>query len=131
MIKLSKKWDYILKAIIFLATNKWVVFKISDISKELNISESLLRRLLSEVEKNGILTSVKWRNWGVIFDKELSQISIYDILSSIWEDLNISDCSSGIKCNNEENCNTTKLFLWLQKWFNVLLKLYTLDKIIK
>jgi len=131
MIKISKKWDYILKAIIFLASNKNKVYKIQDIALKLNIPLSLLRKLLNDSEKNNIIKSIKWRNWWVFFDRDLKEVSVYDILFSIKEDLNISNCSWWIPCSNIENCNTTKVFLWLQKWFTALLKLYTLDKIIK
>lgn len=131
MIKLSKKWDYLLKAIIYMATKKDEILKISQISDDLYISLSLLRQILSQAEKKWIITSIKWRNWGVIFKKELKDISIYDILYSVWEDLNISECSKWLDCKNINICNTSKAFIELQRWFNTLLKIYTLDKIIK
>ena len=66
MLKLSKKWNYALKTIIYLANSGNNSFlKIATISKDLNISESLLRRIISELEKSGIVKTTKGRNWWI------------------------------------------------------------------
>ncbi len=131
MIKLSKKWSYAIKAVIYIAEKYSKLQKIQDISKELDISESLLRRIIAELDKSGILITTKGREWWVMLGMEIKDISIYDILNSIWEELGVSDCTKWIICKNSDNCNTTILFSNLQKSFNWILKLQTLDKIIK
>jgi len=130
MIKLSKKWNYALKSVIFIATKNPQLLKIKDISTELNISESLLRRIVANLEKSHILETIKWRNWGVKMKKDLSKVSIFDILSSSWEDMTISSCTSWIKCKNKKTCLTSNIFNNLQKWLHSMLKMQTLDKII-
>lgn len=130
MIKLSKKWDYGLKAISYIARQEKRV-RISDISKELDISESFLRRIVHDFEKKGLLTTIKGRNGWVFIDKNLQEISLYDILLSLEEDLFITQCTSGEYCKNQDVCVTTDVLKSLQKGFTALLKLYTLDKIIK
>ena len=131
MIKLSKKWSYALKATLYIAEKNPKLVKILDIANDLKISESLLRRIISELEKSAILMTVKGRNGGVNLGMELEDISVYDILNSIWEELWVSDCTKWISCDNLDNCSTTNLFWNLQKSFNWILKLQTLDKIIK
>ena len=130
MIKLSKKWDYGLKAISYIARQEKRV-RISDISKELDISESFLRRIVHDFEKKGLLTTIKGRNGWVFIYKNLQEISLYDILLSLEEDLFITQCTSGEYCKNQDICVTTDVLKSLQKGFTALLKLYTLDKIIK
>jgi Rrf2 family protein len=130
MIKLSKKWWYALKAVIFISKKKWLV-KITDISESEKISLWMLRRIISELEKSGILETIRWRNGWIKLWKKIYQISVFDILFAIWEELWISDCTKWIECKNSNNC-WTEVLLWnLQKWFNTLLNIYTLDKIIK
>ena len=131
MIKLSKKWDYALKAVIYIAEKNPELLKIQNISGELNISESLLRRIISELQKSEIIETIKWRNWWIKIWKELSKISVFDILFSIWEELWLTNCTKWLECENINNCNTTYLLWNLQKSFNWILKLQTLDKIIK
>jgi hypothetical protein len=62
---------------------------------------------------------------------ELKDISTYDILNSVWEELWIANCTKWLICENSDICSTTTLFWNLQKTFNQILKLQTLDKIIK
>jgi len=131
MLKLSKKWWYALKAVLYIAENSEKLIKIIDLSNELNISESLLRRIVSDLDKSGILLTIKGRMWGVKLWMDLNNISLYDILNSIWEELWITDCTKWLICENSEFCSTTILLWNLQKSFNWILKLQTLDKIIK
>lgn len=131
MIKLSKKWSYAIKSIIYIASNKQEITKISQISKDLSISESLLRIIVFNMQKNWILQTIKWRNWWVKIIKNLKEINLYDILKSCEEDLSITECTAWIFCQNQWTCITTKLLNSLQKNFTSILKLYTLDKIIK
>jgi len=131
MIKLSKKWSYALKAILYIAEKNPKLVKILDISNDLNISESLLRRIISELDKSAILLTVKGRNGWVNLWMELSDISVYDILNSIWEELWVSDCTKWLECSNIDSCSTTNLLWNIQKSFNGILKFQTLDKIIK
>ena len=131
MIKLSKKWDYWLKAISYLAQFEKKIVKISNISKNLWISETFLRRIINDFEKAKLIKTINRRNGGVCIEKELKEISLYDIFSSLWEDLFITNCTSWEFCKNEKSCITTQILKSLQKWFSSLLKLYTLDKIIK
>ncbi|MDD3646794.1 MAG: Rrf2 family transcriptional regulator [Candidatus Gracilibacteria bacterium] len=131
MIKLSKKGSYALKAVIYIAERYPKLIKILDISKDLEISESLLRRIISELEKSGVLITTKGRFGGVELGMDIENISFYDILNSVGEELNIRDCTKGIICDNVERCSITNIFGDLQKSFNGILKLYTLDKVIK
>lgn len=128
MLKLSKKWSYAIKAIIYIAKATEIV-KVSDIAKQENISESLLRRIIADLEKTDILFTVKWRNGWVKLWKEINKISVYDILKSVWENLSIRDCTWWIECKNTNKCPTIKFYTTLQSWFSSLLKMYTLDKI--
>ena len=131
MLKISKKWWYALKAVLYIAENNNELIKIFDLSNNLNISESLLRRIVSDLDKSGIVMTIKWRIWWVKLWLETKDISVYDILNSVGEELWIADCTKWLMCDNSETCSTTTLFWNLQKSFNWILKLQTIDKIIK
>lgn len=130
MLKLSKKWSYAVKAIIYIA-KAWEIVKVSKIADDEKISESLLRRLIADLERAWLLKTVKWRNGGVELWKETSKITAYEILSAVWENLSIRDCTWWAECSNTEICTTMKFYSTLQTWFSSLLKMYTLDKIMK
>lgn len=131
MIKLSKKWSYAIKAMIYIADNNENLIKISDISLSQKISESLLRRIIADLKNYWILETLKWRNWWIKLTKEISSISVFDILNAIWEELKVRDCTQWKKCEHDTNCSTLDLYSTIQKWLNWILKIYTLDKILK
>ena len=131
MLKLSKKWWYALKAVLYIAEHNDKLFKIIDLSNELDISESLLRRIISDLDKWWVLLTVKGRTGWVKLWKKLKQISVFDILFLVWEELWITECTKWEFCERIDSCGTTNLLWNLQKSFNWILKLQTLDKIIK
>lgn len=131
MLKLSKKWSYGLKAVVYVAKMSPDLVKIKEISASQDISEALLRRIIASLEKKSILKTIKWRAWWVILAKSLGNISVYDILDAVWEELWIVNCSKWLECWNKSVCLTTDIFWNLQKSFNAILKLQTLDKLLK
>jgi len=130
MLKLSKKWWYALKAVLYIAENNDQLFKIIDLSTDLDISESLLRRIISDLDRWWVLLTVKGRTGWVKLWKKLKDISVFDILFLVWEELWITECTKWEFCANIDNCVTTNLLWNLQKSFNWILKLQTLDKIV-
>ncbi len=130
MLKLSKKWDYAIKTIIFLAKNKKESFTIKEISEKLEIPETFLRRVVADLKRDNFLKSKQGRAWWVQIIDDFSKISLYDILVCIWEDLSITDCTAWESCDKKDNCDTTNIYSNLQKWLNSFLKIYMIDKLV-
>lgn len=130
MIRLSQIWFYSLQASIYVAKHTWELVKIRDIAADQKISESLLRRIVAELEKSWIVTTVRGRSGGIMLAKAPNMISIYDILESIWEELGIRDCTKWVYCESKTSCATTEILTSIQRGFNSLLKMNTLDKFI-
>lgn len=131
MIKLSKTWDYALKAICYIADKSPELVQIKDISTNQGISESHLRIIVADLNNAWILETLRWRYGWVRLAKEPSQITVFSILQAVWEELGITDCTKDIYCEKQTECYTTDVLWNLQKGFNTLLKIHTLDKIIK
>jgi len=128
MIKLSKTWDDALKALCYIA-DKWELVQIRDIVASQGMSETCLRRIIPELQKAWILLSKQGR-WGwVMLAKVPDTISLYDIFVAVGEEIWISDCTKNIYCEKKTDCYTTNALWNLQRWFNSLLKMQTLDKI--
>lgn len=131
MIKLSKKWDYALKTVVYLIENSSKKANIKEIANSQNIPESFLRRVVADLDKAWIITTYRWRNGWVSIKKPLKSISVFDVLLAVWEELWVSDCSKWIDCKNLDICYTFPLYWELQKGINGILRLYTLDKVRK
>lgn len=130
MIKLSQTWDDALKALCYIADRGDLV-QIRDIVTSQGMSETCLRRIIPDLHKAGILIAKQGRGWGVQLAKETSRISLYDIFLAVGEEIGITDCTKDLFCEKKSDCYTTDVLGNLQRWFNSLLKMQTLDKIIK
>ena len=130
MIKLSQTWDDALKAVCYIADRDYLV-QIKDIVEHEGMSEACLRRIIADLSTGWILETKQWRNGWVQLAKPANQISIYDIFAAVGEEMGITDCTKDIYCEKKSNCYTTDVLGNLQKGFNTLLKINTLDKIIK
>ncbi|MCH2189256.1 Rrf2 family transcriptional regulator [Candidatus Gracilibacteria bacterium] len=131
MIKLSKTGDSALKAICYIADHAPEIIQIRDISAGQGISESHLRLIIADLNNAGILRTIRGRNGGVQLAQSPSTLSVFDILQAVGEELGITDCTKDIYCEKKSECYTTDVLGNLQKGFNSLLKIHTLDKIIQ
>ena len=131
MIKLSQNGDDALKAICYIADKYPESVQIKDISLSQWMSESCLRLIIPELRKAGIIETKQGRNGGLTLAKESTRISLYDIFVAINEEIGITDCTKGIECERQSNCYTTDVLGNLQRGFHSLLKMQTIDKIIK
>lgn len=130
MIKLSQTWDDALKAVCYIADRDNMVH-IKDIVEHEGMSETCLRRIIADLNKSGILETIQGRAGWVRLGKEAHTISVYDIFYAVGEEMWITDCTRGDSCDKQDDCYTTDVLGNLQRWFNSLLKMQTLDKIIK
>jgi len=130
MIKLSQTWDDALKALCYIA-DMWDLVHIKDIAASQGMSETCLRRIIPDLHKAGILIAKQWRGWWVMLGMKTQEISLYDIFLAVGEEIGLTDCTKDIYCEKKDNCYTTDVLWNLQRGFTSLLKMQTLDKIIK
>jgi Rrf2 family protein len=130
MIKLSQTWDDALKALCYIA-DRWELVHIKDIVAHEGMSETCLRQIIPQLHKAWILIAKQGRWGGVMLAMNTNHISVYDILLAVWEELGLTDCTKDIYCEKKDDCYTTDVLWNLQRGFNSLLKMQTLDKILK
>jgi len=130
MIKLSQTWDDALKALCYIADRGDMV-QIREIVESQGMSETCLRRIIADLNKAQILQTKQWKWGGVMLAKSPENISVFDIFLAVWEEMGITDCTKDIYCEKKSDCYTTDVLWNLQRGFNSLLKMQTLDKIIK
>ncbi len=130
MIKLSQTWSDALKAMCYIADHGGLVC-IKDIVSHEGMSETCLRRIIADLNTGWVLKTTQWRGGGVRLARSVNTISIYDIFFAVGEEMGITDCTKWEPCEKQHDCYTTDVLWNLQRWFNSLLKMQTLDKIIK
>lgn len=119
MLKISSSGEYALLLVKHLTHNPWI-HTISAISEKLVIKEPFLRKTTNKLEKANIITSHKGRYGGIELVKK--DISVYDILLAVWEDLNITVCSWG-NCSSASTCGIVPTIANIQRGFDTILKI--------
>lgn len=108
MLKLTKKIDYGLLAIAYIAGNYGErVVNTKEIAETYSIPVELLAKILQRMVKEGLITSVSGPKGGYSLSKSPSDITVAQIISALEGDLNILSCSeeTNDKCYQFEKCN--------------------------
>lgn len=119
MLKISSSGEYALLLVKHLTHNPGT-HTISAISEKLAIKEPFLRKTANRLEKAGIIVSHKGRYGGVELLKK--DVSVYDILLAVGEDLSITVCSNG-NCSSSETCGIVPTISNIQRGFDTILKI--------
>lgn len=109
-MKISTKGIYGLKAIVDLASNSSNdAITLKSISKRQNISERYLEQIFCILKNNKIIKGKKGSKGGYMLERDMSQITVGDILRALEGDLCIIDLD---KNNNDilEKCITDNVW---------------------
>ena len=100
-MKISTRGRYGLKAMIDLAVNSKsdCCVSLKSIAQRQGISEHYLEQLMAALKKAGFVKSIRGAQGGYILNKELSEISVGDLLRTLEGPLYIVDCVSDKKAN--------------------------------
>ena len=104
---LSNSSKYAIKAVLYLALNsnehKRVMVK--DMSKPINVPQAYLAKLLQELSRENIISSVKGPKGGFYLSEADSRNSLMDIINIIDGEKRLETCVLGLeKCNAEKPC---------------------------
>lgn len=105
-MKITNATDYAIRAIIYMAQNKEKNFFMrSELSKECNIPDSFLGKILQALKKSNILSSSRGKFGGYALSKNLENITLYDIITAVEGDIYINECLSDDKfCSKTKEC---------------------------
>jgi Rrf2 family protein len=131
MFNISTKSQYGLRAMTYLARQK-TISSLRKISKAEGISFDYLEKIVSKLEKAGLIDSKKGIQGGYILSRKASKIKIGEIISAL-EDKHLVKCvgESGCFCPREKGCFAKPLWEKLYKSLNNTLNSITLSDLIK
>jgi len=106
MLKLTKKADYGLMALKFLAEHpETAALSAKDVADAYGIPAQLLAKILQRLTKSGLLRSSAGMNGGYALDRAARSISAYEVILSIDGPFFITSCTKGkTGCELESNC---------------------------
>ena len=142
MLKLSKKADYGLMALQYMAGlqqgsvhDQHRIANTKEIAEEYRIPSELLAKVLQTLAKNGLVESHNGPKGGYLLARHAREITIAQVLEAIEGPLGIMDCSQvheleGIPCSQQEHCTIRTPLLRLQDSIYQLLNNMTLEDMV-
>ena len=92
MTLIAKDTDYAIRALCFLARKDGHAVSVAEISEELQISYSFLRKIMQILHKNGILTALKGKGGGFSLNQPAEQISLVDVIQVFQGPISLKNC---------------------------------------
>lgn len=104
---LAKSTEYAIRALVYIQLRNWKDERpgVIEIAQEIEAPEAYSAKILQTLTKHKFIESMKGRGGGFFFDKNKSDISIYDVVHLMEGDECFNKCGFGLKdCNNENPC---------------------------
>ena len=131
-MKLTTKGRFAVTAMLDLALNeKDMPIKLSEISQRQSISLSYLEQLFGKLRKQGLVKSVRGPGGGYLVAKNHNNISVKNIISSVDEQIDATQCGGKENCNDGHQCITHNLWETLNSKILNYLDATTLDELVK
>lgn len=128
----SKTTEYALRIMNFMAMDKKKLYSANDIYKNLRIPFRYLRKQLTVLSKSGLIISVQGKNGGYRISKNLSEISLLDIIRVTGDNKINNECFFGFKsCAFEKKCAMHEKWADMRKSINNVLTSTTLKELEK
>ncbi len=133
MFKISTKSQYGLRAMIYLANCHKKISSLKSISQKEGISFDYLEKIISKLEKAGLIKAKKGAKGGYFLAKSPKKIKIGEIIRSLEGERGLVKCvtKKGIKCPLEKKCLAKNFWGKIQESLNSISNSITLADLIK
>ncbi len=125
MLKISKKIEYALLALQYIASQQDKVVPAKEMAGVLNISFEFLSKLLQQLNKAGFISSQQGIKGGYVFAVEPDKLTVSDVITALEGDSGIINCLNGEEeeqCLRTDCCTLRKPMQKIQSQINSILK---------
>lgn len=113
-MRISKKTQYGLRAMIFLASKKNEICSLREIAKKEKIPLHFLEKIFSNLEKSNLVKAKKGFRGGYFLAKEPKKIKIGQIIDTLESEMAVVKCLKHF-CPRERKCPAKKFWQKLNK----------------
>ena len=96
-MNLSKTTKYAFRILGHMAKDEKALYSAQQLHKDIEVPERYLRRLLTDLSKSGFIKSIQGRQGGFTFARDISTISLLQIVEAIDGLDSINECILGYK----------------------------------
>ena len=129
-MQISTRSEYAIRALSELALNSnGKPLSISSICKNQSLPLKYTEQIFRKLKQNNLVKSIHGSQGGYLLGKDLSEISLKDILDSVEDNKNIGDCSSIDFCSGNP-CGLQKIWNEIQEHLDSYFDSIKLDRVI-
>jgi Rrf2 family iron-sulfur cluster assembly transcriptional regulator len=129
-MKLSTKSRYAITAMIDLAQNQNGAVSLKDIADRQSISLSYLEQLFCKLKNFNVVTSRRGPGGGYVLSRKSSDISLYEIITAVDENIDQTQCGGSMNCKKDKPCTTHYVWTGLNNIINDYMKNITIEDVI-
>jgi Rrf2 family protein len=130
-MQLSRKSDYALRAIIFLATRgEGEISGLQEIAATARVSRPFLAKILNTLVRNGFVQSFRGVHGGFTLAKPPEQISFYEVIEAVDGPPNVNLCLSGEECEIFKTCLMVPAWAHIQREIEQVLRSKTVADVV-
>ena len=102
---ITREIDYAVRALKSLAKRGNNVIPVAELVKELGVTRPMLRKIMQELAKNGVVVSYKGNNGGFQLNKKPEDIYLIDLVEIFQGKFSMNECILNRDlCPNRDNC---------------------------
>ena len=129
-MKFSTKSRYAITAVIDLANNSESSVSLKDISDRQSISLSYLEQLFCKLKNYGIVRSQRGPGGGYMLNKKANDISLYEIVVAVEENIDQTQCGGSLNCQKDKPCSTHHVWTGLNTIITNYMKNITIGDVV-
>lgn len=115
-MRLTTKGRFAVTALLDLALQRTQgPVTLAEISERQNISLSYLEQLFAKLRQRALVDSVRGPGGGYCLAKDMSEVSVADIILAVDEPIDTTLCGGNENCHNDSKCMTHDLWATLNK----------------
>jgi Rrf2 family protein len=113
-MKINTKIRYGLRMLIAIAQGEKLV-NTTELGSSMHVSPKYLRKLAGPLEKAGLIKSVQGIYGGYELNKKPEEISLLMLMDAFNEQVSLTDCLLGKKCELKDSCLAKQVWEMLEK----------------
>ena len=123
MITISKKVEYSIILVTYLAKHKGETVSLADVAKRLALPYRFLGQLAGALKAGGLIDSREGKSGGYSLNAGWEKKSLYDLLEALGENKHMVKCLAGnVVCAREADCQLRGVWDKMEKSFTKELK---------
>lgn len=130
----SKSCEYGIRAVILICekSRRNLILNVKEISAQANVPEQYLAKVLQQLSKQKVISSIKGPKGGFFMDEFQKGLTLIDLIKAIDGDSLFKDCSLGLReCNEKTPCPLHKYFKAIRNELREMLESTTLEQLSK